>query len=419
MSGAPQKSSLYRAEALQYQRERAWGELIVATPAVARTLAWLVVALAALFIAFLATAEYTRKARAPAVLTYATEPTIISATDAGTVTAINVNAGDVVRVGQVLATVSTERSTGGEAVFAAGARDDAARKSAIASERRDTQSQLSAQLAQANARVTAIEAESAQIVREIAAQSDRVAQLQTQVERFRELAKNKFVSELQVQQKQDEVAEQSVKVETLKRSRATLDRDLANARAELPTLRANAQTRIATLNRDEVALAQGAREGLSRRAYDIVAASAGTVDRVIINPGQTVAIGAPILRLQSGADALVVDAYVPTRSAGFLKTGQSMRLAVDAFPFERFGHVDATITEVSRAVLSPGEIGAPATLKEPSFKVRATLKATSVEAYNAAYPLKSGLTASADIALDKRPLYLWVIEPVLRLKGTL
>jgi membrane fusion protein len=58
-------------------------------------------------------------------------------------------------------------------------------------------------------------------------------------------------------------------------------------------------------------------------------------------------------------------------------------------------------------------------LKEPSFKVRAALKATSVEAYNAAYPLKSGLTASADIALDKRPLYLWVIEPVLRLKGTL
>jgi membrane fusion protein len=70
-------------------------------------------------------------------------------------------------------------------------------------------------------------------------------------------------------------------------------------------------------------------------------------------------------------------------------------------------------------VLTPGEIGAPATLKEPSFKVRARLTTTSVEAYNATYPLKSGLTASADIALDKRPLYLWVIEPVLRLKGTL
>ena len=140
---------------------------------------------------------------------------------------------------------------------------------------------------------------------------------------------------------------------------------------------------------------------------------------MIITPGQTVAIGAPILRLQSGADTLVVDAYVPTRSAGFLKTGQSVRLAVDAFPFERFGHVDATITEVSRAVLTPGEIGTPALLKEPSFKVRAALQNASVTAYNATYPLRSGLTAQADIALDKRPLYLWVIEPVLRLKGAL
>ena len=419
MTGSPKKPALYRDEALQYQRERAWGELIVATPHLARTLAWLVAALAALFVAFVATAEYTRKARAPAVFTYANEPTIVGAIEAGTVTAINVAPGDVVRVGQVLATVSTERSIGGEAVFAAGARDDAARKAAIANERRDTQSQLNAQLAQANARVTAIEAEASQIVREIAAQSDRVAQLQSQIERYRELAKNKFVSDLQVQQKQDEAAEQIVKLETLKRNRATSDRDLANARSEIPTLRANAQTRMGVLNRDEVALAQGAREGLSRRAYDIVAANAGTIDRVIITPGQTVAIGAPILRLQSGADTLVVDAYVPTRSAGFLKTGQSVRLAVDAFPFERFGHVDATITEVSRAVLTPGEIGTPALLKEPSFKVRAALQNASVTAYNATYPLRSGLTAQADIALDKRPLYLWVIEPVLRLKGAL
>jgi membrane fusion protein len=419
MSGSQEKPSLYRKEALAYQRERAWGELVVAAPRAARWLAWLALLLALLFIVFLFTAEYTRKARASAVLAYSIDPTIVGATEAGTLATINVKAGDAVSKGQVLATISTERSLSGEAVFASGAQDDATRKAAISNERREAQLQLNAQTGQIGARIQAIEAEAAQSTREIAAQADRVAQLQMQVDRFRELAKNKFVSDLQVQQKQDEVADQAVKLESLKRSRATLERDIANARAELPTLRANAQTRIATLNRDEALLTQSTREGLSRRAYDVIAANDGIVERVIATLGQTVAAATPLMQMQSGSRTLVADVYVPTRAAGFLKPGQSMRLAVDAFPFERFGHIDATIVDISRSVLSPGDPGAPMQVKEPAFRVRAALAAQDVKAYGSTYPLRSGLAAQADIALDTRPLYRWIVEPILRLRGQL
>jgi membrane fusion protein len=419
MSGSQEKPSLYRKEALAYQRERAWGELIVVAPTAARVLAWLALVFAALFVAFLATAEYTRKARAPAVLTYSADPTLVSATEAGTLAAFNVKAGDAIKRGQVIATISTERSVSGEAVFASGAQDDAARKAAINSERRETQAQLDAQAIQIAARVRAIEAEAVQASREINAQAERIAQLQTQVERFRELAKSKFVSEFQVQQKQDEVADQTVKLESLKRSRAALERDIANARAELPTLRASAQTRIATLNRDEALLSQSTREGLSRRAYDVIAANDGVVERVIATLGQTVAIATPLIQTQSGSRTLVADVYVPTRSAGFLQEGQSLRLAVDAFPFERFGHVEATVVDISRSVLSPGDPGAPMQVKEPAFRVRATLAAQEIKAYGNVYPLKSGLAAQADISLDARPLYRWIVEPILRLRGQL
>jgi membrane fusion protein len=51
--------------------------------------------------------------------------------------------------------------------------------------------------------------------------------------------------------------------------------------------------------------------------------------------------------------------------------------------------------------------------------VRAKLATPEVVAYGESYPLKSGLSAQADIALDERPLYRWVIEPVLRLRGRL
>jgi membrane fusion protein len=246
-----------------------------------------------------------------------------------------------------------------------------------------------------------------------------VSQLKVQVERYRQLARDKFAPELQVQQKQDDLAEQAVKLETLKRTRVGIERDIALARTEMPTLRATAEGKLAALSRDEANLTQTARENLSRRAYEVTAANDGTVERIIAVAGQTVAIGSPLMQVQTGSRALMADIYVPTRSAGFLRVGQTVRLAIDAFPMERFGHVAATVTDVGRSVIAPGDALLPAFVKEPVFRVRATLAAPAITAYGESYALKSGLSAQADISLDERPLYRWIIEPILRLRGRL
>ena len=412
-------SSLYRKEAIDHQRERAWGELIVSTPRAARWFALVGVLLAVGFVAFLGTAQYTRKARASAVLAYANDPVLVGATEAGMLVSVDVKAGDTVQAGQRLATISTERTAGGEAVFAAGARDADARRAAVTGERKQAQALLNAQQIQLTARITAHQAEAAQLDREIGAQNDRVTQLKLQVERFRQLARDKFAPELQVQQKQDDLAEQAVKLESLKRVRAGIDRDLAIARTELPALRATLEGKLATLARDEATFVQSSRESLARRAYEVTAANDGTVERVIALSGQSVIIGAPLMQVQTGPRVLMADIYVPTRSAGFLREGQVVRLAIDAFPMERFGHVVATVTDVGHSVIAPGDAGLPRFVKEPSFRVRAKLATPEVVAYGETYSLKSGLFAQADIALDERPLYRWVIEPVLRLRGRL
>lgn len=410
---------LYRKEALAHQRERAWGEMVVATPRAARWLAWAACLLALAFVAFLASAQYTRKARATAVLAYAHDPVLVAATESGMVLSIAVKAGDRVLAGQRLATISTERTAGGEAVFAASDREAQARRDAIASERRQTQALLAAQQTQLRARSQALASEAAQLAREIAAQEERVAQLKGQVERYRQLAREKFAPELQVQQKQDELAEQVVKLESLRRTRVGIERDIATTGAELPALRATAEGKLAALAREAAGLTQGARESLARRAYDVTAASDATVERVVALSGQTVAVGAPLLQLQTGPRTLMADIYVPSRSAGFLREGQSVRLAVEAFPMERFGHVAATVTEVGRSVIAPGDAGLPGTVREPVFRVRAALATPSIAAYGESWPLRTGLAAQADIALDSRPLYLWLIEPILRLRGRL
>ena len=56
------------------------------------------------------------------------------------------------------------------------------------------------------------------------------------------------------------------------------------------------------------------------------------------------------------------------------------------------------------ATFTPGDAGLPGFVKEPVFRVRATLATPVVTVYGESYPLKSGLSAQADIALDERPL---------------
>ena len=163
MSDPTPRSSLYRKEAIAHQRERAWGELVVSTPRIARVFAWV------------------------------------------GVTSVDVKSGDRVKAGQRLATISTERTAGGEAVFAAGARDAEARRTAIVGERKQAQALINAQQLQIKARIDALTVEDTQLGREIDAQADRVTQLKVQVERYRQLAREKFAPELQVQQKQDDL----------------------------------------------------------------------------------------------------------------------------------------------------------------------------------------------------------------------
>ncbi|WP_233357572.1 HlyD family efflux transporter periplasmic adaptor subunit, partial [Vibrio cholerae] len=53
---------------------------------------------------------------------------------------------------------------------------------------------------------------------------------------------------------------------------------------------------------------------------------------------------------------LQVELYAPSRAVGFLQTGQSVGLRIDAYPFEKFGIQTGTIKRVTKSTLSPTEI---------------------------------------------------------------
>ncbi|NMP31794.1 HlyD family efflux transporter periplasmic adaptor subunit [Thalassotalea sp. M1531] len=155
--------------------------------------------------------------------------------------------------------------------------------------------------------------------------------------------------------------------------------------------------------------------------YTVTASNAGTITGIQIVEGETLPSSKgqsiPLLHILPVESVLVAEILVPTRSSGFIENGHVSRLRFDAFPYQRFGFIESVITRVDRAIIAPSETSLPIVLKEPVYRLRATLRQQEMLAYGQKFELKSGMLFEADIMLEKRTLIEWLLEPIYSLKG--
>ncbi len=103
---------------------------------------------------------------------------------------------------------------------------------------------------------------------------------------------------------------------------------------------------------------------------------------------------------------------IPSRAIGFLKTGQEVRLALDAYPFQRFGLARARITRISGSAVLPGQSETPLFFQEASYLVDAELETRELSAYGQPARLENGMQFTADIIIDRRNLFEWLFDPL-------
>lgn len=150
------------------------------------------------------------------------------------------------------------------------------------------------------------------------------------------------------------------------------------------------------------------------------ASRSGIVTNLQAREGQQAQTSIPVLSLVPEGAGLTAQLLVPVRSAGFLETGQPLRIRYDAFPYQKFGLYTAEVVEVSNTVLLPDELlKVPVTVREPVYRVSARLIQPFVQAYGRDFSLKPGMTLSADVQLTERSLLQWLLEPIYSLKGRL
>lgn len=415
---------LFRPEVLRHQQSE-WMGTILLKP---RAMNWWFAAIAALtvcaILALLFAASYTRKARVSGWLIPQQGMVRVVAPRAAVVTALLVEEGAQVKQGQPLARLSAEEQSAALGDTQAGTvRALEAQRATLDVERMRAREMFAQQRAALATRFETLGREADSLRQEIDVQQNRLALARQWQKRMKGLQGSGYISEQHVRVAAESALDQAAKLRTLQRGVLALERERATVQGELEQLPSKMATQEALIARTLAVNSRELGEVEARRAQVIPAPQAGTVTAIHASTGSAVAPSAPLLSIVPHGAVLEAHLYAPSRAVGFVHAGQTVLLRYRAYPYQKFGHARGVITSVSRTAIEPGELpamfagGAPGSAAEALYRVTVALERQHVMAYGKAAPLQPGMQLDADVLLERRRLFEWVLDPVFTLTG--
>jgi len=411
-----QAENLFRRQAIQSLRSKSPGRPICLMP---RSWAWLNGLVISLFIAiavFLGSAEYARKESVRGWLV--SRPGVVRISHHRPVLILEVarEAGDKVRVGDPLVYFSTD------SMLPAGY----SKNEQVLAQLREEMQELDAQLDLSEQRQHLdsrnfrsqqqdFDAELRSLLARVAAQERRIELSDDKLRRLKSAASDGAASDLEVLQQRQNLNVLEQELSSLQQSTAGKRRERKLLTSRQQSLPVQSEIDRSTLRAQRLQLSGQITEIESKRLSVLNSPIAGTVASVEVRAGSTVAMQQLMMTILPADMQLAAEVYVPSRAAGFVRPGQVVRLAYDAFPQQKFGTFDGLIAHVSDFVLLPSEIPQTFPVREATYKVQVEIRDTEIITGLGVAGLRPGMLLVAEIVLERRNLIDWLLEP-LRLR---
>lgn len=210
---------------------------------------------------------------------------------------------------------------------------------------------------------------------------------------------------------------------------ASLERKMQEVRAQFS---ADQTQKLAEIERKRDRMEQELVKAQSKSDHtQIKAPIDGTVQQLSVTTiGQVVASGQSLLTIVPIDSPIEIEAMIANKDVGFVEVGQAAIVKIEAFPFTRFGSIDATVVKMSRDAVDnrdgtalsdvshttkpqtysqgqppgiSGNLVFPATIK----LARNTLKVEGKEV-----PLVPGMAATVEIRTGQRRAIDFLLSPV-------
>lgn len=375
-------------------------------------------------VAFLTLGTYTRRATVTGQLVPSAGVIRVHTPQAGVVLEKNVAEGQLVKKGDVLYVLSSDRQGSGTREIQAdiGQQVDERRRSLQAEIERNRLAEAG-EISHLERRAATLRSEGQAIQNQIAQQRIRLKLAEDARKRYQGLADQDYIAREQLFQKEAELTEQQSRLQALERDALVSQRELSTTVREIENTRVRYVNQNALLQRSISSTQQELTEVEAKRRVVITAPEAGRATLVAAEVGQAVDGTRALLNLVPADAKLEARLYAPSRTVGFVRPGDTVLLRYQSFPFQKFGQPEGVVTSVSNNAVTSTELAGfqipDVPPGEPVYAIVVRLKEQNVTAYGKAWPLSAGMRLDADILQETRRLWEWMLEPLYSVTGSM
>lgn len=416
------KNSLFRNESVTAQRTSWLGSPRLIQPISVKLATSVGLGVMGLILVILVFGEYTRRVRVYGAIVPSAGVLHVFTPQTGRLVQVHTAEGDTVKAGDALFLIATDTKTGlGDT------------ESVVKEQLQNRLDELAEAIRQ---RVLLDEVEKRALSERIVSITNEIERVDAQIEqtqiyidvlqpraaKYRDLVDKGITLERSFEAAEQSYMQNRQELESLRRQRVQLEGGASDIRAKLDGFDAAAAIAMGEMRQRIATLKEQLAQAEARRAIVIPAPADGVVAAVMAHSGQLVAAGTPLVSILPSGEKMEVQLLADSKAIGFIREGAPVLLRYTAFPYQKFGQYSGSVTKVSRVTLRQGEANADAMaaqIKQSQAQYRITVQpdSSNVIAYGKPEQLRAGMSVEADLLLDTRPLYQWLLEPLYSLRG--
>jgi hemolysin D len=288
---------------------------------------------------------------------------------------------------------------------------------------RQTVQALEAKVAESSTRSGALRAT-------IAEQERTVAALQKRFEMTESLFNQTLASRAAVIDAEQAVSEQRTRLAGLQGELLSSEAAMRSGTAELRRALAS----FIAINTQALVEAEAKGDGAAQNLIKssarlghtrLLAPIDGTVQELAVTTiGQVVVLGQQLMTIVPKNSTLEVDALLANKDIGFVESGQTAVLKLDAFPFTRYGTLSGKVVRISHDAVDSEQALSLANRSSSSriaftpskdlvYPVTAALERTNILVDNKSIPVLPGMTGTLEIRTGQRRVIEFLLSPIL------
>ncbi|HHJ18166.1 MAG TPA: HlyD family type I secretion periplasmic adaptor subunit [Gammaproteobacteria bacterium] len=207
-------------------------------------------------------------------------------------------------------------------------------------------------------------------------------------------------------EQQHDIVTQKSRLEEIAVAIATAKQQLESYEAErertILTQLAESESKINTLDNEFKKARQ------RHRQQHLEAPVSGTVQELVIHTeGGVVTPAQALMVIVPRESVLEVEAWIANKDIGFVNEGQTAEVKIEAFPFTKYGVIDAELLDISSNAISDEKLGLV-------YRAQVLLKASKILVKDKWVNLSPGMAVTVEVKTGKRRLVEYFLSPLLK-----